>query len=148
MRNEKWEKWKMRSGRNEKWEMRNETWEKWEMGEMRSKRNEKWEKWEMRSGRNEKWEMREMRKDRWNYRFALTTANFKHNMNAHNLWTSITLLPASSQPSHNQISTKKHKKRATKQTDTHATNAQNEVHHAYRLARPYIRIREFRDGQL
>ena len=42
----------------------------------------------------------------------------------------------------------KHKKRATKQTDTHATNAQNEVRPAYRLAPPYIYIREFRDGQL
>jgi len=46
------------------------------------------------------------------------------------------------------INQKNTKKRATKQTDIHATNAQNEVRHAYGLARPYIRIRAFRDGQL
>ena len=137
MRNEKkWEmrsgrneKWEMRSGRNEKWEMRNEKWEKWEMRSMRNEKwkmkNEKWEKWEMRSGRNEKWEKWEMRNDRWNYRFTLTTANVKHNMNAYNLWTSITLLPASSQPSHYQISTNSTKK-TRYQTNWHSRHQRSE----------------------
>jgi len=57
-------------------------------------------------------------------------------MNAYNLWTS-----------HYQISTNNTKKRATKQTDTHATNAQNEVRRLQAGA-AYIHIREFRDGQL
>jgi len=82
----------------------------------------------------------EMRNDRWSYRFTLTTANFKHNVNAHNLWTSLTLLPASSQPSHNQISTK-NTKNAQPNKLTHTPPTLRTKCHAYRLAPPYIYYR-------